>query len=433
MDRQISKPKFETSNEDFYTQKEGDEDKYNCLHQSTDNMGRPKGNVRSAEKTKPGPQPSSKSKASSSSSKPSSKQATPANPQDVSEADHPVRIGIAQRKATQQKILNVFQDSFKSVLTSSNFNTTLQEVKSALFNREFDRAFGNEEYNEAYAARWSPTRALCYASVLDGIRLHLEELYQTDEAPGRGVVEADGEDDEGEEVQEPQASMNVVSIGGAAAEIVAFGSFLGQQDPPTRTSIALLDVGPWASVVDKLRAGLAKPPPISKYASAAVQAANHPVADLDRLAGVDFKQTDVLALRKDEISALVGGSGEEAPRPALVTLLFTLNELFTAGGMGKTTTFLLNLTAAAPVGSLLLVIDSPGSYSEATVGKEAKKYPMLWLLDKILLETTGAWEKVESEESLWFRLSQDLRYTIPLEDMRYQMHLYRACGTDDSD
>lgn len=378
-------------------------------------MGRPKGNVRSAEKTKPAPQSSSKPKAPP---KPSGKQANSDKPDDGSETDHPVRIGIAQRKVFQQKILNIFRDSFKSVLSSDQFYTILQELKTALFNRDFDKAFGNERYNEAYAARWSPTRALCYASVLDRIRPHLDELLRAKEAHDGGA-EAEGE---------TEARLNVVSIGGAAAEIVAFGSFLGQQDSPIPNSVALLDVAPWAGVVETLRAELAKPPPISKYASAAVQAANTPIADLDRLAGVTFRQTDVLTLKKDEISALVGST-----HLALITLLFTLNELFTVGGMGKTTSFLLNLTATVPVGSLLLVIDSPGSYSEATVGKESKKYPMQWLLDKILLETTGAWEKVESEDSVWFRLSQDLRYPIPLEDMRYQMHLYRACGTDDSD
>ncbi|ROV95662.1 hypothetical protein VMCG_07613 [Cytospora schulzeri] len=375
-------------------------------------MGRPKGNLRSSDKTKPLPQSASKPKAPS--SKPTNKQANSAKLDDGSENDHPVRVSIAQRKAYQQKVLNTFQGFFNSVLSSENFTTILQEVKTALFNRDFDKAFGNEEYNEAYAARWSPTRALCYASVLDGIRPHLDELSRTKKA------EDDAEVDN-------EANLRVVAIGGAAAEIVAFGSYLGQQDPPLSSSIALLDVAPWAGVVEKLRAGLATPPQISKYASAAIQAANTPIADLDRLAGVTFKQTDVLSLKKEEVSSLVGST-----QPVLITLLFTLNELFTVGGMGKTTSFLLNLTQTVPAGSLLLVIDSPGSYSEATVGKESKRYPMQWLLDKILLETTGAWEKVESEESVWFRLSQDLEYPIPLEDMRYQMHLYRSCGKDDT-
>ena len=36
------------------------------------------------------------------------------------------------------------------------------------------------------------------------------------------------------------------------------------------------------------------------------------------------------------------------------------------------------------------------------------------------------WEKLESADSVWFRLAEGLRYPIQLENMRYQMHLYRA-------
>ena len=35
------------------------------------------------------------------------------------------------------------------------------------------------------------------------------------------------------------------------------------------------------------------------------------------------------------------------------------------------------------------------------------------------------WEKVVDEESKWFRLPPGLRYPIELENMRYQIHLYR--------
>ena len=73
-------------------------------------------------------------------------------------------------------------------------------------------------------------------------------------------------------------------------------------------------------------------------------------------------------------------------------------------------------------------MDSPGSYSEAAVGKEKKKYPMQWLLDHTLVEIETPdyhWEKLESEESVWFRVPEELFYPIPLENMRYQLHLYR--------
>jgi 25S rRNA (uracil2843-N3)-methyltransferase len=109
-------------------------------------------------------------------------------------------------------------------------------------------------------------------------------------------------------------------------------------------------------------------------------------------------------------------------------MFFTLNELYTTAGIGKTTQFLKNLGKVLASDSLVLVVDSPGSYSEAALGKEKKKYPMQWLLDHTLVETDTpgySWDKLQSDDSLWFRLPEDLSYPIPLENMRYQMHLFR--------
>lgn len=68
----------------------------------------------------------------------------------------------------------------------------------------------------------------------------------------------------------------------------------------------------------------------------------------------------------------------------------------------------------SPIGTVLLVVDSPGSYSETTVGKSSKKYPMQWLMDKVLSSVDGErkWNKLESNESLWYRLSDGLEYPI---------------------
>lgn len=349
--------------------------------------------------------------------------------------------------AHQQKLLNIFQSTFNSVLSSGTFETVLKEVKTALFHRDFDKAFGSEKYLDTYAARWSPTRALCYASVLAGIEPYLAECSHTPtKDPLEDVHDAAKHGDNGVGVRSTSSSssprtLKVLAIGGAAAEAVACGSYLSQQNQRggERTflgEITLLDVAPWACVVEKLRIELTTPPTLTKYASAAAQAANAALVSPDQLRNVTFRQHDVFCLDKDELTSLLAVP-EQQPVSVLVTLLFTLNELFTAGGIGKTTAFLLTLTSVLSSGSMLLVIDSPGSYSETTIGKEAKRYPMQWLLDKILLGTASEgdddaaeWEKVESADSVWFRLGQELRYPIPLEDMRYQMHLYRRCGAE---
>lgn len=356
----------------------------------------------------------------------------------------------------QQVTLNIFKNSFPSVLEDGDkLGVLLQEVKAALFNREFEKAFGKEEYLEAYAARWSPTRALAYEGVLRDVAGHLKGLYvegeevedvQAEKVEGGEADEVEGAEKvegtekvtgvEGEsETQTPETKtpetkkrptrkLRILSIGGGAAELVALAGFLGRGQSPssplTSAEILLLDSAPWSSAVDKLYGQLTIPPPIYKYASAAAKAANAPLVQPSRLTPT-FAQHDVLSLSKEALSTLVGST------PALITLLFTLNELFSQAGIGATTKFLLDLTAVSPVGSVLLVVDSPGSYSETTVGKASKSYPMQWLMDKVLSSVEGErkWDKLESNDSNWYRLSDGLEYPIPLENMRYQMHVYR--------
>ncbi|KXX83134.1 hypothetical protein MMYC01_200364 [Madurella mycetomatis] len=320
----------------------------------------------------------------------------------------------------QQRVLDVFRHAFPEVLSSPNLTTTLQSVKQALFERDFAKAFGDPEHLAVYAARWSPTRALCYASVLGGIK---EQLELISSSPAQADSTENGENGDGQ--QAPQ-ELKVLSIGGGAAELVALGAFLNQS-PSLSGSITLLDSGPWANVVSQLTAGLTTPPPLSKYASSAAKLSNTAMVSPSRL-NPTFFQHDALTFGNEGLGALLGHS------PLLITVLFTLNEIFTTNGIGKTTAFLLDLTSSTPVGSLLLVVDSPGSYSEASVGKDAKRYPMQWLLDRIMLGTRRdpvngrRWAKLESQDSVWFRLAgpEALDYPIPLENMRYQMHLYKA-------
>jgi len=241
--------------------------------------------------------------------------------------------------------------------------------------------------------------------------------------------------------------LSALCFGGGAAEVVAFGGFLRficndsallpdltdsdsalpkslfGENP--QINLHLVDTAQWGDVVAKLCNGLTTPPLLSKYASAAAKAANSSLIPSGVIT-TNISSDDVLALSQTQLKTMVG------QRPMICTLLFTLNELYTTS-IGKTTEFLMNLTSATQSGTLLLIVDSPGSYSETTVGSGAKKYPIQWLLDHTLLKTekirgqesTANWVKIVSEDSHWFRLPDDLRYPISLENMRYQLHLYR--------
>jgi 25S rRNA (uracil2843-N3)-methyltransferase len=119
----------------------------------------------------------------------------------------------------------------------------------------------------------------------------------------------------------------------------------------------------------------------------------------------------------------------------------TLNELY-ATSMPRTTAFLRRVREAAPKGSLLLVVDSPGAYSEvaaanAEEGDEKRKYPMSLLLDYALLpkkqtqddsdeeQPERDWEKVINEPSMVYKLDDALKYPVSLENMRFQVHLFK--------
>ncbi|XPS93053.1 25S rRNA (uracil(2843)-N(3))-methyltransferase [Ascochyta lentis] len=317
---------------------------------------------------------------------------------------------------TQQLILNIFRNSFHERL-ESDIQPLLQEVKGHLFDRNFKEAFGREDYLEAYAARWSPSRALGYLGVLWRMR---EILGLAAYAPS----ETEGE---------VEKSWKVVCLGGGAgAEIATLGGLQKllsdeQQDQGRAKTmdVVAVDSADWTKVVQRLSEHITTPPPLSKYASAAVKAANMPLADPSAFK-TTFHQYDVLTMDSKTLATVLDQAD-------LITLMFTLNELYSAS-ISLTQQFLLSMTEALKPGAMLLVVDSPGSYSTVSLNGADKNYPMQWLLDHTLLadasggkakEEVRRWEKVQEDDSRWFRLDDRLEYPIELENMRMQLHLYQ--------
>ena len=370
----------------------------------------------------------------------------------------------------QQLLVNIFKNAF-STNFNSNLSAVIQEVKQNLFHRDFQNAFGKQASREAYAIRWSPGRALVYLDIFcNRPELTAKILYCVD-AKGRVLKPSSASSEDSSSVvatapveiiskrQAPQCptsdhaekDVQMVCIGaGAGAEIVALAGFLRFVDSSVRTdcfsghdekckpgklNITAVDIADWSSIVNKLYLGLTTEPPLPKYASTSAQALNMPLVDLDAYE-VRFLKQDVLKIEEEKIQALLTDA-------TMVTLMFTLNELYSTS-VNATTNFLLSMTSILKSGSLLLVVDSPGSYSTVDIGKDSvkddlsqhKKYPMQWLLDHTLLEAATVnsdqgktqekqWEKLYSHDSTWFRLPPGLTYPITLEDMRYQIHLYR--------
>ncbi|KAK5714052.1 hypothetical protein LTR15_010959 [Elasticomyces elasticus] len=289
----------------------------------------------------------------------------------------------------QQKCLNIFRDALQP---SVDDTAVLQEVKGHLFKRDFDAAFGKEEY----------------LRVLADVQ-HYVLGRQTD-----------------------LDQLEIVCLGGGAGgEVVALAGWWAtmlETVPETALRARFVDIAAWDRTVATLYKHCVTAPELSKYASATAREANHALLPENKFS-CTFLQQDVLSWRDSSMTSTI------TPTTKLVTLFFVLNELYSAS-IPKTQRLLAQLTSAMPGGSFLLVVDSPGSYSTVSIKGTEKQYPMLWLLDHTLLESfpkadeeqVVAWEKVENDESRWFRLPSGLQYPIQLEDMRYQIHLYRRLG-----
>ena len=262
--------------------------------------------------------------------------------------------------------------------------------------------------------------------------------------------------------------------------------------------IKAIDIADWSTVVDRLSRTIKSSttpsskdypaPLVAPVGAGAAGGGGRPVqfsssgeqlaqtGDVGDDFSVEFVRADVLSLNEKELDQLYhhnGGSGSkksqekstaatsvvpeeesqqqkhQQPRKTiLVTLMFTLNELFSTS-MAKATSFLLQTTDVIEPGTMLLIVDSPGSYSTLKLGRrggegegesqkqqqQERRYPMKFLLDHTLLSVAkGKWEKVFCRDSQWWRRDVTrLRYDIGgegtgLEDMRFQIHLYKRLG-----
>lgn len=320
----------------------------------------------------------------------------------------------------------------------------------------------------AYALRWSAARALGYAGLFRAV-LRWMRKDGIDFMPGKGE-KSDVDIPEGNQAQKGSRTRVVCIGGGAGAEIVALAAAWRSLEQPaleedglaslsleekeaegdseaeaktkakvesgsssTGLSVAAVDIADWSSVVQRLE---------KTIASAAVPALRSseyqpPLIPSDEEGNgkfaVSFQRSDVLGVSEDDLKGVLLDTNSSS---LLVTLMFTLNELFSTS-MAKATGFLLRMTEILPSNAVLLVVDSPGSYSTLKMGKDKdgapveRNYPMKFLLDHTLLSVAeGKWERVYTQDSRWWRRDAErLRYQVGegagLEDMRFQLHLYR--------
>lgn len=280
------------------------------------------------------------------------------------------------------KVVDLFLDRFKYILASDNLNAMIQTVKGELFKRDYLAAFDCDDKRLAYVARWSPARALAYASLFASCD------------PIRSLFE------------DPERHTRVLCVGGgAASELVGMASLfcalkLGNGGSPSLLEMDIVDIADWTTIVDN----------ITRY-----------IQGKWLYDGTKFRTSfvhgDVLTLSAQQL---------HLAQLDLITLLFTTNELF-CEQRTDTIKFLQLMSAHCRAGALLHITESAGSYSSITVG--LKQFPVQFLIDTILLGRpgtgTGAWELVDQSDSCWYRIEKDLAYPVKLENMRFFYRLYR--------
>ncbi|OAP54867.1 hypothetical protein AYL99_11315 [Fonsecaea erecta] len=351
----------------------------------------------------------------------------------------PEPCGLILPVELQQLILDAFRQAFPFNHNHAELDATIQEVKGHLFRRDFVGAFAKLEYLDAYALRWSASRALGYTSIF--LHNDLQRVWKglAETATSTNASPAS----RGAHLSHATGAYSIVCVGGGGgAEVAACAATARTlQQTTARLAVHVVDIADWSACLSRLESTLCRPPSLSLFAADIAKVAKEPFTTSDQFS-VRFSQHDILAMDEADLQSIMSGA-------ALCTIMFTLNELFTAS-IGRTTAFLLALTDTLSPGSWLLVVDSPGSYSEVRLGSvsgaaqgqggnvgnastKTRRYPMKWLLDHTLLEVAGKkggevkWRKCVSDDSRWFRLSQQqpLKYPVELENMRYQIHLYQ--------
>jgi 25S rRNA (uracil2843-N3)-methyltransferase len=305
----------------------------------------------------------------------------------------------------EQQLLDLFIRTFET--DPEILNPIIQGVKAALYDRDYPTAFGTLQNLEAYVARWTPSRALAYAHLFSNL---VESALYAPSSSNNNNSNA-----------EDNKTKRILSIGGGAgAEIVGFGALAllnhcGNRDH--KLHVTAVDVAEWDPVVAKIsdymnRNWAHNSGDNSNDTSRSLDEhlANLSLIDTDEIK-VDFINHDILTLPRDRL---------DFSKLDLITSMFTTNELFTASRTG-TVKFLKSLVECRK-GTLLLFVESAGSYSEVMVG--TKKFPVHFLINHVLSHD-NTWELLSSADSKWYRLPAGLSYPMQLENMRYFYRLYR--------
>ena len=366
----------------------------------------------------------------------------------------------------EQLVLRTISSALVTTLANSALPTIIQNIKHLLYEKQFLKVFEDETVLQAYAARWVPSRALAFREIM-GESEYVVRLLQGRKAGAKSGNGGGTSDTKGKGKGKEESTMDVkprnrvVCLGGGAgSEFLALVALVSPEneftefpkDAPVGTAsngessdddddeedketrqrqqrqilpacdVHLVDIGPYAPVVDKFTTSLRSTLPSADFTET-------------------FHQTDILSPESTVLEDLLEPSiGDVDPSSPLITLFYTLSELFLQS-RPATILFLDRLSRAAPRGTLFLVVDSANEEASALgVGKAGRSYSLADVLDGLLTAVKPRedkegeegpprprWKRLEGVDSRWFRLKAGLqeKYPVKLENSRYWSRLYR--------
>ncbi|OUM51078.1 hypothetical protein BVG19_g159 [[Candida] boidinii] len=314
--------------------------------------------------------------------------------------------------ASQNNSINLSDDSEGQEIPDiplSGLLKSIQQVKSDLFNREYLKAWDSDAKREAYAIRWSSSRALAYGCLFAEQRYLRNCLFEKEE---------EEEDDEEDKVTINQHIKHILCIGaGAGGEVIGLSSMISkflqkQEINELRANerifkIHAVDIANWGNIIND----------IDTYVNENWIKPNSINTAVNKVE-LKFDNKDVLKMSYEELNL---------KNLNLITSMFTTNELISESKL-ETIKFLKTLSTYCSKNCLFLIVESAGSYSNVSIG--SKQFPVFFLIDMILCgkrgdENSGAWEIVDENDSIWYRVNKDIDYILKLENMRFFYRLYR--------
>ncbi|KAI5453361.1 hypothetical protein NCC49_005840 [Naganishia albida] len=337
----------------------------------------------------------------------------------------------------ERSLLESLAATLDRALADPNLAVKIQQIKALLYEKRFLEVFEREQWLDIYAARWVPSRALAFREIFTDVGLfeRQEEMATFLGIGGKGKakqVETDLSAAVSAVSLDKEPAQNVLCIGGGAgSELVALAGIVadslnknnGSTSLPT-LDVHLLDIGPYGPLIERFQA----------------ETVYRLVAPSTESVTAAFHQIDILSPTAIPLLQSLLKPRAAACPPPIITLLFTLTELFLQS-RPATIALLTTLTRLAPRGTLFLVVDAANEEASAvTVGKEGRSWSLGTVMDGVLSappprqegeepaeRPRASWRKLEAEDSKWFRLREGLQehYPVKLENTRYWLRLYR--------